>query len=81
MADGALRGRGEGTAIYYRGETAEGVVAHIDAQADAVAAGVTRADLLDLMLARQIPAGLVTMEDAEREIAAVERISRDKGAA
>ncbi len=49
IADGAHRGRGEGTAIYYRGETAESVVAAILAQADAVAAGASRADLLGLM--------------------------------
>jgi L-alanine-DL-glutamate epimerase-like enolase superfamily enzyme len=42
-------GRGEATAIYYRGETAESVVAAIVAQADAIAAGASRADLLGLM--------------------------------
>jgi L-alanine-DL-glutamate epimerase-like enolase superfamily enzyme len=42
-------GRGEATAIYYRGETAAGVVAAIAGQADAIAAGATRADLLTLM--------------------------------
>jgi L-alanine-DL-glutamate epimerase-like enolase superfamily enzyme len=46
---GALTGRGEATAIYYRGESAETVVAAIAAQADAVAAGASRADLLGLM--------------------------------
>jgi L-alanine-DL-glutamate epimerase-like enolase superfamily enzyme len=49
VSDGATTGRGEGTAIYYRGESAESVVAEILAQADAVAAGATRADLLTLM--------------------------------
>jgi L-Ala-D/L-Glu epimerase len=49
ITDGDLRGRGEGTAIYYRGETAENVAAAVAAQSDAVAAGVTRADLLTLM--------------------------------
>ncbi len=49
VTDGAARGRGEGTAIYYRGETAETVLAAIEAQADAVAAGASRADLLTLM--------------------------------
>jgi L-alanine-DL-glutamate epimerase-like enolase superfamily enzyme len=49
IGDGAHRGRGEATAIYYRGETAEGVVAAILAQADAIAAGAGRADLLTLM--------------------------------
>ena len=49
IAAGAHTGRGEATAIYYRGETAESVVAAILAQADAVAAGASRADLLGLM--------------------------------
>lgn len=49
VRDGALAGRGESTAIYYHGETAESVCAAIVAQADAVAAGATRADLLGLM--------------------------------
>lgn len=46
---GPLRGRGEGTPIYYRGDSAEAALAAIEAQADAVAAGVGRAELLDLM--------------------------------
>ncbi len=49
VVDGPHAGRGEATAIYYRGETAESVVAAIMAQADAVAAGASRADLLGLM--------------------------------
>ena len=49
IADGAARGRGEATAIYYRGETAETVLAAVVAQADAIAAGATRAELLDLL--------------------------------
>lgn len=49
ISTGALTGRGEATAIYYRGESAETVVAAIAAQADAVAAGASRADLLSLM--------------------------------
>jgi L-alanine-DL-glutamate epimerase-like enolase superfamily enzyme len=49
VRDGALVGRGEATAIYYRGETAESVVASVLAQADAVAGGARRADLLTLM--------------------------------
>ena len=49
IIDGAHAGRGEATAIYYRGETAQTVVAAVEAQADAVAAGATRADLLGLM--------------------------------
>jgi L-alanine-DL-glutamate epimerase-like enolase superfamily enzyme len=44
-----LRGRGEATAIYYRGETAETVAAAIAAQADSIAAGASRVDLLGLM--------------------------------
>ncbi len=42
-------GRGEGTAIYYRGETAASVLAAVEAQAGAIAAGAGRADLLCLM--------------------------------
>lgn len=49
IAEGTVRGRGEGTAIYYRGETAESVAASIAAQADAVAANITRAELLAVM--------------------------------
>lgn len=49
IADGRQSGRGEATAIYYRGESAESVVAAILAQADAIAAGATRADLLGLL--------------------------------
>ena len=51
ITDEQHTGRGEATAIYYRGETAEGVVAAILAQADAVAAGASRVDLLGLMAA------------------------------
>ncbi|MFZ4688343.1 MAG: N-acetyl-D-Glu racemase DgcA [Polymorphobacter sp.] len=49
LVAGPHTGRGEATAIYYRGETAESVVANILAQADAIAAGASRADLLTLM--------------------------------
>jgi len=49
IADGAHTGRGEGTAVYYRGETAAGVLAAVKAQRDALAAGATRAELLELM--------------------------------
>src|SRR3954471_10612962 len=45
VADGACVGRGEGTAIYYHGETAESVLAQLLGQADAVATGLTRAEL------------------------------------
>jgi L-Ala-D/L-Glu epimerase len=49
IEDGRRMGRGEATAIYYRGESAENVVAAIAAQADSIAAGASRADLLALM--------------------------------
>ena len=49
IADGAHRGRGEGTAIYYRGESASLVLAAVEAQRDAVEAGATRAELLALL--------------------------------
>ena len=43
-ADG-FAGRGEGTPIYYHGETAETVLAQIEGQGDALAAGLSRAEL------------------------------------
>jgi L-alanine-DL-glutamate epimerase-like enolase superfamily enzyme len=49
ITDATHRGRGEGTAIYYRGDSAEAALALLEAQADAVAAGATRADLLTTM--------------------------------
>ena len=49
VVDSDVRGRGEGTPIYYRGETAAGCCAAVLGQADAVAGGATRADLLTLM--------------------------------
>jgi len=49
ITQAAHQGRGEATAIYYRGETAESVVAAIAAQSDAIASGASRADLLTLM--------------------------------
>ena len=49
ITDGETIGRGEATAIYYRGETAETVVAAIIAQADAIAGGASRAAMLTLM--------------------------------
>lgn len=49
IAEEGAAGRGEATAIYYRGETAEGVAASAAAQAGAIAAGAGRADLLGLM--------------------------------
>ena len=47
-ADG-FTGRGEGTAIYYRGETAASVLAQVEGVAGAVADGASRADLLGLL--------------------------------
>ena len=49
VTSAAAAGRGEATAIYYRGESAESVLAAVLAQADAVAAGASRGDLLGLM--------------------------------
>ena len=42
-------GRGEATAIYYHGETAESVLSTIEAMAETIARGVGRAELLKLM--------------------------------
>jgi len=49
LAEGEARGRGEATAIYYHGETAETVRDQILAMAGPVGEGATRADLLTLM--------------------------------
>jgi len=49
IGDGAHRGRGEGTPIYYRGDSAEKALAVIQAQSHAIADGATRADLIDLL--------------------------------
>ncbi len=46
---GNIRGRGEATAIYYRGETAESVAADLFAMTDAVAGSVSREALLTAM--------------------------------
>lgn len=48
MADG-LVGRGEATAIYYHGESAESVAAAVGAMAGAIAAGADRAAIATLM--------------------------------
>ena len=45
ILDGDHVGRGEGTAIYYHGESAESVLAQVRAEADAIASGLTRAEL------------------------------------
>ena len=49
IIDGDHVGRGEGTAIYYHGESAGSVLAQVLAQADAIDAGLTRADLQALL--------------------------------
>lgn len=46
---GGVTGRGEGTAIYYRGDSAESVLAAVEGVAPAVADGASRADLLGLL--------------------------------
>ena len=48
VADG-LMGRGEATPIYYHGETAESVLAEIEAAAAQIGHGIGRAELLSLM--------------------------------
>ncbi|MDH7639687.1 N-acetyl-D-Glu racemase DgcA [Sphingomonas oryzagri] len=49
VAEGEWRGRGEATAIYYHGETAESVRDQILEMTGAIAEGASRADLLTLM--------------------------------
>jgi len=49
LADGETRGRGEATAIYYHGETAENVRDQILSVAGAIGEGASRADLLTLL--------------------------------
>ena len=49
VCDGPHTGRGEGTAIYYKGDCAESALAALHGVTDAVAAGATRADLLTLL--------------------------------
>lgn len=49
IRDGASTGRGEGTAIYYKGDTPEAALAAMEAMAPAIRDGVGRAGLLDLM--------------------------------
>jgi L-alanine-DL-glutamate epimerase-like enolase superfamily enzyme len=49
VAEGEWRGRGEATAIYYHGETAESVREQILAMTGHIADGASRADLLTLM--------------------------------
>ena len=47
--DGRHGGRGEATAIYYHGESAESVKAQAEAMAGPIAAGIGRDELLELM--------------------------------
>jgi L-alanine-DL-glutamate epimerase-like enolase superfamily enzyme len=49
IRDGALAGRGEGTAIYYRDDNAPDALALLESMQAAIAGGAARADLLDLM--------------------------------
>lgn len=49
VTDGTHAGRGEGTAIYYKGDSAERALAALESVADAVAAGARRADLITLL--------------------------------
>jgi len=52
VREGALVGRGEGTAVDYLGDTPEAALAAVLAQTEPIAAGATRLDLL-----RMMPAG------------------------
>jgi L-alanine-DL-glutamate epimerase-like enolase superfamily enzyme len=49
LADGETRGRGEATAIYYHGETAESVRDQILSVAEPIGEGASRAELLTLL--------------------------------
>ncbi|QMW23563.1 N-acetyl-D-Glu racemase DgcA [Sandaracinobacteroides saxicola] len=49
LTDGRHQGHGEGTAIYYHGDSAEAALATAQSAAPALAAGATRADLLTLL--------------------------------
>ncbi len=49
ITDGANHGRGEGTPIYYRGDSIELAHSLAESVADSVASGISRAGLLDLM--------------------------------
>ncbi len=49
VRDGPRSGQGEGTAIYYLGDSAEAALALLQSMASAVADGASRAQLLDLM--------------------------------
>ncbi|MBO9380638.1 dipeptide epimerase [Sphingomonas histidinilytica] len=49
ISEAGHRGRGEATAIYYHGESAESVLAQAETMADAIAGGIGREDLLRAM--------------------------------
>lgn len=49
IASGGMSACGEATPIYYHGETAQGVLAQVNAAADALAAGASRHDLLRIL--------------------------------
>ena len=49
IAEGADAGRGEGTAIYYRGENAKSVLTQVEAARGVIEAGASRADLINAM--------------------------------
>lgn len=49
VTDGACSGRGEGTAIYYKGDSAEKALEALAGVANAVAGGASRVDLLALL--------------------------------
>jgi L-alanine-DL-glutamate epimerase-like enolase superfamily enzyme len=49
ISDGAITGRGEGTPIYYKGDSAELALALAEGLAGPIAAGASRPELLDLM--------------------------------
>ena len=42
LSDGAARGRGEASGVYYRGDTPDGIVRTLEAHRDLIEAGVTR---------------------------------------
>ena len=49
LRDGGHRGRGEASGVYYLGDTAEKLVAQIEAHRDAIEAGIDRASLQQLL--------------------------------
>jgi len=49
LQDGELRGRGEAVGVYYLDETADSIVAQLEAVADAIDASLSRAAIQDLL--------------------------------